>query len=126
MGRYAEPLFHTGEAQPAVSPRALRFASEGWRVAQLLEARQGDNHRLHDAVEALIRLQADDLPLLAIAKRAVDRQEARDGRLHNLLELIGEFAADDPLTLILGPLSLEVSCHPMLLPATASPAEVPP
>jgi hypothetical protein len=104
MGRYAEPLFRNGEAQPAVLPRALRFATDGWRVAQLLEARQGDNHRLHDAVEALIRLQANDLPLLAVAKRAVDRQELRDGRLHNLLELIGEFAADDPLTLILGPL----------------------
>ena len=104
MGRYAEPLFHNGEAQLAVLPRALRFASDGWRVAQLLEARLGTNHRLHDAVEALIRLHADDLPLRAIAKRAVDRQELRDGRLHNLLELIGEFAADDPLTLILGPL----------------------
>ena len=82
----------------------LRFASDGWRVAQLLESRLGTNHRLHDAVEALIRLHADDLPLRAIAKRADDRQELRDGRLHNLLELIGEFAADDPLTLILGPL----------------------
>jgi hypothetical protein len=104
IGRYSEPLFHSGEPQPAASPRAWRFAAEGWRVAQLLEARQGDKQRLHDAVEALIRLQADDLPLLAIAKRAVDRQEARDGRLHNLLDFIGEFAADDPLTLILGPL----------------------
>ena len=104
IGRYAEPLFDNGEAQPAVLPRALRFASEGWRVAQLLEARQGDNHRLHDAVEALIRLQADDLPLLAIVKRAVDGQQLWDGRLHNLAELIDKFAADDPLTLILGPL----------------------
>jgi siroheme synthase len=104
IGRYAEPLFHNGQAQPAVSPRALRFAAEGWRVAQLLEARQGDHQRLHDAVEALIQLQADDLPLRAIAKRAVDGQQLRDGRLHGLPELIAEFAADDPLTLILGPL----------------------
>ena len=104
IGRYAEPLFHSGEAQPAVSPRGLRFAAEGWRVAQLLEARQGDKQRLHDVVEALIRLQADDLPLLAIAKRSVDRQQLQDGRLHNLPELIDKFAADDPLTLILGPL----------------------
>jgi hypothetical protein len=104
IGRYAEPLFHSGEPQPAVSPRALRFAAEGWRVVQLLEARQGDKQRLHDAVEALIRLQADDLPLLAIAKRAVDGQQLQDGRLHNLPELIDKFAADDPLTLILGPL----------------------
>src|SRR5215831_9004079 len=43
IGRYAEPLFHADEAQPAVSPRALRFAAEGWRVVQLLEARRGSN-----------------------------------------------------------------------------------
>jgi siroheme synthase len=82
----------------------LRFATEGWRVAQLLEARRGDNQRLRDAVEALIQLQADDLPLLAIAKRAVDGQQLRGGCLHSLPELIDKFAADDPLTLILGPL----------------------
>ena len=104
IGRYAEPLFDNGEPQPAVSRRALRFATEGWRVAQLIEARRGDNQRLHDAVEALIQLRADDLPLLAIAKRTVDRQQLWDGRLHDLPELIDKFAADDPLTLILGPL----------------------
>ena len=104
IGRYAEPLFHSGEPQPAVSPRALRFAAEGWRVVQLLEARRGDNQRLRDAVQALIQLRADDLPLLAIAKRAVDGQQLRDGLLQDLPELIEKFAADDPLTLILGPL----------------------
>jgi siroheme synthase len=104
IGRYAEPLFHGGEPQPAVSPRAWRFAAEGWRVAQLIEGRRGDKQRLRDAVEALIQLQADDLPLLAIAKRRVDRQQLRDGRLYDLPELIDEFAPDDPLTLILGPL----------------------
>ena len=71
---------------------------------QLLEARHGDNQRLRDAVKSLIQLHVDDLPLLAIAKRAVDGQQLRDGRLHDLPELIDEFGADDPLTLILGPL----------------------
>jgi siroheme synthase len=104
IGRYAEPLFDNGEPQPAVSRRALRFATEGWRVAQLIEARQGSNQRLHNTVEALTQLRVDDLPLLAIAKRTVDGQQLRDGRLHDLPELIDEFAPDDPLTLILGPL----------------------
>jgi len=104
IGRYAEPLFHADEAQPAVSPRALRFAAEGWRVVQLLEARRGSNQRLFNAMEALIQLQGDDLPLLAIAKRGVDGQQLHDGSLRDLLELIDKFAADDPLTLILGPL----------------------
>ena len=104
IGRYAEPLFHTDEAQPAVSPRVLRFAAEGWRVVQLLEARRGSNQRLFNAMEALTQLQADDLPLLAIAKRGVDGEQLHDGSLRDLLELIDKFAADDPLTLILGPL----------------------
>jgi hypothetical protein len=104
IGSYAEPLFHTDEAQPAVSPRVLRFAAEGWRVAQLLEARHGSNQRLFNAVEALTHLQAHDLPLLAIAKRGVDGQRLHDGSLRDLLQLIDKFAADDPLTLILGPL----------------------
>jgi len=104
IGKYAEPLFHNGETQPAISPRALRFAAEGWRVAQLLEARHGSNQRLFNAVEALTHLQADDLPLLAIAKRGVDGEQLHDGSLRDLLELIDKFAADDPLTLILGPL----------------------
>jgi hypothetical protein len=104
IGRYSEPLFHHREARPAISPRALRFAAEGWRVAQVLEARSGDNQRLHDAVEALIELHAGDLPLLAIAKSTAGGQQLRDGRLHNLPGLIDKFAADDSLTLILGPL----------------------
>ena len=114
IGRYAEPLSDNGEPQPAVSPRALRFAGEGWRVAQLLEARRGDNQRLHDAVEALIQLRADDLPLLAIAKRTVDGQQLWDGRLHDLPELIDKFAADDPLTLILDRSSRDVPRRPTL------------
>ena len=112
MGRYAEPLFHTDEAQPAVSSRVLRFAAEGWRVVQLLEARRGSNQRLFNAMEALIQLQADDLPLLAIAKRGVDGEQLHDGRLHDLAEIIDKFAADDPLTLILGPLVAECVVPP--------------
>jgi hypothetical protein len=104
IGRYAEQLLPNGEARPAVSPRGLRFAAEGWRVAHLFEARQGANQRLHGAVEALTQLHADDLPLRAIAKGVVDGQQLHDGRLHNLPDLIDRFAADDPLTLILGPL----------------------
>src|SRR5262249_8121627 len=104
VGGYAEPLHRECSARSAISPRALRFAAEGWRVAQLFEAGRGDGQGLHDAAEALIQLNADDLPLLAIAKRAVDGHRCCDGRLHNLPDLIDKFAAGDPLTLIFGPL----------------------
>src|SRR5689334_20747944 len=42
IGGYAEPLSRNGTAGAAISPRALRFAAEGWRVAQLFETRHGD------------------------------------------------------------------------------------
>jgi siroheme synthase len=112
IGRYAEPLFHSSEPQPAVSPRALRFAAEGWRVAQLFVARYGDTQRLRDAFEALIQLRPDDLPLVAIAKSAVDGQQLCHGSLRHLPELIDKLAANDPLTLILGPFGAGCAAPP--------------
>src|SRR5262245_22309278 len=41
IGGYAEPLSRNGTTRPGISPRALRFAAEGWRVAQLFEDRRG-------------------------------------------------------------------------------------
>jgi hypothetical protein len=104
IGGYAEPLSRDGTARPAISPRALRFAGEGWRVAQLLETRHGDSQRLRDAVKALIQLYADDLPLAAIAKGAVESPRSWQGCLRDLPELIDDLTAADSLTVILGPL----------------------
>ena len=109
LGGYAEPLSCDDTARLTVSPRALRFAREGWRVVQLFEARRGDNQRLHDAAEAFTQLAVDDLPLLAIAKRAADGHLRWHGSLHDLPELIGKLAADDPLTVIFGPLAVGYS-----------------
>jgi hypothetical protein len=104
IGGYAEPLSCDGTARPAISPRALRFAAEGWRVAQLLETSRGDSQKLRDAVKALIQSYANDLPLLAIAKKAVDGHQRWHGCLRDLPELIDDLPADDPLTVIFGPL----------------------
>jgi hypothetical protein len=106
IGAYAEPLsLDVQAAGSAISPRALRFAAEGWSVVQWIEARPGRRERLRDAVGALMRQSGgDDLPLLAIAKTAADRHRRRDGYLRNCFDLIDEFGDDDPLTLIFGPL----------------------
>jgi siroheme synthase len=105
IGTYAEPL--SLEAQAAgstISPRALQFAAEGWSVVQLVAARPGRRERLREAVGALMPLGGNDLPLLAIAKTAVDRHRRWDGCLRNSSDLIDEFDDNDPLTLVFGPL----------------------
>ncbi len=115
-GGYAEPLSLDGAAHPEISPRALRFAAEGWGVVQVVEIRRGGRQRLHGAAEALSRLQADDLPLRAVAKGVADRHLLWDGRLRNLAELIDKIDVEDPLTVILGP---PVVRHPARLYAFA-------
>jgi siroheme synthase len=111
IGTYAEPLSLDAQAAGlAISPRALQFAAEGWSVVQLVEARPGRCRRLHDAVGALMPLSGgDDLPLLVIAKTAADRHRRWDGCLRNGSDLIDEFADDDPLTLVFGPLVIRYS-----------------
>jgi hypothetical protein len=105
VGTYAEPLsLDARAAGSAISPRALRFAAEGWSVAQLVEARPGRRERLRDAVGALMPLSGGgDLPLLAIAKTAADGHRRSDGCLRNCSDLIDEYADNEPLTLIFGP-----------------------
>src|SRR5947209_20323637 len=56
MGAYAEPLSLAGQlAGPAISPRALELAGEGWSVVQLVAARPGRGERLHVVPPALVR-----------------------------------------------------------------------
>ncbi len=108
IGSYAEPLSRNAQAAgSAISPRALEFAAGGWSVVQLVEARPGWRERMHDAAEALIPLGgAADLPVLVIAKTAVDRYRRWDACLRNLPELIDEFGGNDLLTVIFGPLAV--------------------
>lgn len=54
LGAYAEPL-PAGErgAGRAISPRALRFAEDGWSVVQIVEARPGWRERVQGAAATL-------------------------------------------------------------------------
>jgi hypothetical protein len=108
VGSYAEPLSHAAQAAGSpISPRAIEFAAGGWSVVQLVEACAGRHQRLRDAAEALTPLGgAADLSVLVIAKSHAGRERSRDASLPNLSTLLDEFADDDPLTLIFGPLDV--------------------
>lgn len=111
IGAYAEPLPPNG---PAVSPRALGFAAEGWSVAQLVEARGERRARLGRLSEALAALGvAGELPVLVVAKAAPDRRWERDACLRTLPGLADEWADRGLLTLIFGPLAprYPAPCH---------------
>ena len=105
MGAYAEPLSVAGPAAgPAISPRALELAGEGWSVVQLVEARPGRRERLHIVPPVLVRANGGDLPVLVIAKTA-ERYREWGVSLDALAEIIDEFGDDDLLTLVFEPIA---------------------
>jgi hypothetical protein len=90
-GSYAEPL--TPEAEddaPAISRRALKLASEGWCVVQLVRPGCGWRSRLRRADEALRAQSAGESPAIG-------------------LELVDGSAEDELLTLIVRPLATRAS-----------------
>ena len=73
LGRYAEPLPAGGQgAGPAISSRALRFAEDGWRVVQIVEARPGRSEQVQHAAATLgtPRRSGDTLIFGPLAERA--------------------------------------------------------
>lgn len=99
MGGYCEPLPPTArDAAPAISLRALKLASEGWSVAQLIEPCRQARERLRRAAEELapIRMQL-------IAKPGTGRCRDWDGGLPDWPKLADGAAEAELLTLILGP-----------------------
>jgi hypothetical protein len=113
LGGYAEPLSHDVRAEgSAVSRRALDFAAAGWSVAQLVEARPGCHERLRGAVAALRPVvDAGALPPIRVIAKggAAGPPPSREASMQSLPGLIDEFACEDPLTLVFGPLT---SRHP--------------
>lgn len=113
LGGYAEPLPREA-AGDKISPRALRFAAEGWSVVQLVAVHIGRDARAGGIARSLgVAPAGIDLPLQAIAK-GNGREQRCDGRLGNLPGILDGFTADETLTLIVGPLAA-----PALPPAPA-------
>jgi hypothetical protein len=105
IGGYAEPLAAAGHAAgPALSPRALALAGEGWSVAQLVEASPSRRLRMRILPPALVRAGGvGALSVRVIAKTAADRCRVLDVGFHEFTEFLGEFNGDQLLTLVFVP-----------------------
>jgi hypothetical protein len=106
LGGYAEPLSSDAdEGDPAISPRALKLAADGWSVVQLVEPCRRWRQRLRRAADELGPLNgAGSLTIRLIAKTAA-RCRTREASVPDLLELVDALAEDELLTLIVGPLA---------------------
>jgi hypothetical protein len=104
-GRYAEPVAETdGDDGPAIPPRALRLAADGWRVVHLLQGRPGWRRRLRGAAEgSALAGGKGDLPVRLVAADAGD--PPRTATPLDLRQLDDAAAGNEKLTVILGPLA---------------------
>ena len=107
LGGYAEPLsVDADEGDPAISPRALKLAADGWSVVQLVEPSRRWRERLRRAAAALVPLNgADSLTIQLVAKTAAARYRSREACAPDLPELVDALVEDELLTLIVGPLA---------------------
>jgi hypothetical protein len=105
-GAYAEPLPPTSaSAAPAIAPRALDFAAEGWSVVQLVATGTAWRARLPIVPPALIRAHRNSaLPVWVMARTARGRRHGVESGIDELADLLREFGKDECLTLVFGPL----------------------
>jgi hypothetical protein len=113
IGAYAEPLSAaTVAAGPAVTPRALDFAAEGWSVVQLVAAGPVWRARLPIAPPALLRAHGTGaLPVRVIAKGVAGGHHEWDAGLDEIAGLLRDSGDDDLLTLVFGPVVLRHPAH---------------
>jgi hypothetical protein len=107
IGVYAEPLPAVGAAGPAIAPRALQFAADGWSVLQLVEMRPDWRQLLQFATEALNGPGTHGSSLLAIGTITASRYRSiRDrqqrGNATDIAILAAELGPDELLSLIFG------------------------
>jgi hypothetical protein len=103
-GGYAEPL--TEAAEEEALTRALKLASEGWSVVQLVEPRRGWCRRLNAATAALNGTTGTgELALRLIGEIPADPPAIPDAHPLDPSGRVVDIAEDEPLTLILGPLA---------------------
>src|SRR5207245_7782398 len=90
LGAYAEPLPGVEPATgPAIMPRALDFAAEGWSVVQLVTAGPAWRARLAAVPPALFRASRDGaLPLRVVATDSGRQQAAFDAGEAEVVESI--------------------------------------
>lgn len=112
IGAYAEPLAApgpagTGTAGPAIAPRALQFAADGWSVLQLVERRAGWRQLLRFSPEALSGTSCAKSPLLAIGTITASHRPGQyrrwRGSSTDLAIVAAELRPDELLSLTFAP-----------------------
>jgi hypothetical protein len=115
FGAYGEPV--SGEKMPAqgLSPRALRFALDGWSVAQLLEHRipfPARHERIRKVAAQLLDAGiAANLPVLALTETSGGAHREADMRLATLGAAVGGLGEGARLTLVFGPIRTQSPPH---------------
>lgn len=118
LGSYAEPLSReAAAAASALARRAVEFAAAGWSVMQLIEPLPGSRARLRQTADALMPRPGCKAAAVRVIARAAARGQ-RQASLAGLAAVIDEFAADNLLTLVIGPLA--ESCAGPALAFTAN------
>ena len=105
VGSYAEVLpSEVAEDAPAISARALKLASEGWSVVQLVHSCHRWRRRLRGIAGELGGLSlTSKLAIRLIARTAADPFPIRKGQLCDLPKLVDGATGDESLTVIVGP-----------------------
>jgi hypothetical protein len=116
LGRYAEPVAAMADDDAAaVPPRALKLATEGWRVVHLGEPCPERRRRLRHAAEALSLFGGNGRPVVRLVARTAGDLPLVDGEVRFLdrAETDAGDAENEPLTLIVGPLATSpaVACY---------------
>ena len=108
IGAYAEPLPEKAETGgPGLSPRAIRFAGDGWSVVQLIEAGGDAESRARRISETLSSVgHIGDLPVLVTLKPTAGRSREFDASLRTAPDLARNLTPEGVLTLVIGPLPL--------------------
>ncbi|MBV9553563.1 MAG: hypothetical protein JO032_12305 [Alphaproteobacteria bacterium] len=104
-GMYAEPLPSAcDDGAAAISARALKLASEGWRVIQLVPPKRAWRQRLREAGAELVPPARAQTPaMLLITKVAAGRCRSREIPASELPELVDTASDGELLILIIGP-----------------------
>lgn len=122
IGVYAEPLPETAALGPAVAPRALQFAADGWSVVQLVEQPADWRRFLRSAAGEPNHLKAGAPPLLAIGTIAAGRYRQHRAIPHatgaELAAIAAGLGSDALLSLTFAPLGASPS------PRTPAPGRV--
>lgn len=104
LGRYAEPLSAAlAEDAPAISQRALKLASEGWRVVQLVRPCRSWRRRLCIAADRSGWPSGPPDVATRLIVKAVQPSHSREAGPQELRELVDGAAEGELLTLIVAP-----------------------